>query len=193
VSTTRLARTTDVDAIADLHARLIAEGFLVRLGRPFLRRLYRRVVRSPRSFAVVVSEGDAVRGFAAVAENTRSFYKEFLVHDGLIAGLCALPRAVRAPRRVAETLLYGVLTHGELPAAEVLATAVDTSARNRGFGVLLVNAAVEELGRRGVASARVVTALDNVPALRVYERAGFRRRGLDHVHRDVDQAVLVWP
>jgi len=193
VSTTRLARTTDVDAIADLHARLIAEGFLVRLGRPFLRRLYRRVVRSPRSFAVVVSEGDAVRGFAAVAENTRSFYKEFLLHDGLIAGLCALPRVVRAPRRVAETLLYGVRTHGELPAAEVLATAVDTSARNRGFGVLLVNAAVEELGRRGVASARVVTALDNVPALRVYERAGFRRRGLDHVHRDVDQAVLVWP
>lgn len=193
MTTTRRAQARDVDAIVALHAQYIPEGFLVRLGRPFLRRLYRRVVRSPRAFAVVVVDDDRVRGFAAVTENTRAFYKEFVLHDGLVAGAQALPRAVGALRLVRETLSYGMRDHGELPAAEILATAVDPTLRGRGLGAALVKAAVAELDVRGIASARVVTALDNVPAIRAYERGGFHRRGIDRVHRDVDQAVLVWP
>ena len=43
----------DAWRLADLHARRINEGFLASLGPAFLGRLYRRVVRSPRAFAVV--------------------------------------------------------------------------------------------------------------------------------------------
>lgn len=50
----RRATVADVDAISALHASCIAEGFLVTLGPRFLRRLYRRVVLSPRAFAFVV-------------------------------------------------------------------------------------------------------------------------------------------
>ena len=51
-------------------------GFLVTLGPPFLRRLYRRIARSPGAFVLVAdapSRGAAPRrvcGFIAVAENT---------------------------------------------------------------------------------------------------------------------------
>jgi ribosomal protein S18 acetylase RimI-like enzyme len=38
-----------------------------------------------------------------------------------------------------------------------------------------------------------VTAVDNEPAVRMYERVGFHRRGTAYVHRDVAQAVMVWP
>jgi ribosomal protein S18 acetylase RimI-like enzyme len=193
VSSTRLATADDVDRIVELHATLIAEGFLVQLGRPFLQRLYGRVVRSQRAFAVVVVDGTDVRGFAAATEDTGAFYREFLLRDGLVAGAVALPRVVRAPRSVYETLRYGVRDHGDLPAAELLASAVDYEARGRGFGGQLANAVVDELARRGVASARVVTATDNVAAIRAYERGGFHRKGTDRVHREVDQAVLVWP
>src|SRR4051812_15939696 len=128
----RFATVADVDAVAALHADRIGEGFLVTLGPAFLRRLYRRIVRSPRAFAVVAeppadaNRGDRLRvaGFVAVAENTRALYREFLLHDGLVAGLAATRGIVRAPKAVAETLRYGLRSDGSAVGAEVLATAV---------------------------------------------------------------------
>jgi hypothetical protein len=52
---------------------------------------------------------------------------------------------------------------------------------------------VEEIGRRGATSARVVTAVGNVAATVAYERGGFRAGGIDEVHRGVPQQLLVWP
>ena len=49
----------DAAAAAALHAGQIGEGFLTFLGPRFLRRLYRRVARTPGSFLLVVEdEGD---------------------------------------------------------------------------------------------------------------------------------------
>ena len=192
VTVLRRAELSDVDAVADLHATLIHEGFLVQLGAPFLRRLYRRAVRSDNAMVSIVDDG-AVRGFVAATPDTRAFYREFIARDGVPAGIAALPRIMRAPRFVFETLRYGVGDEGELPKAEILAVAVATELRGRGYGTQLVAEAVEQLSQRGTDSARVLTALGNDAALRMYEHAGFRRHGIASVHRGVDQAVLVWP
>src|SRR5260221_5884950 len=103
-----------------LHASCIAEGFLVTLGPRFLRRLYRRVVLSPRAFAFVVDTPAAVRGYVACAIDTEAFYRDFVRHDGLVAGAVALPRLVRAPRRVWETWRYGARADTTGAAAEGL-------------------------------------------------------------------------
>ncbi len=192
-SRARPATLDDVDAIADLHARRIADGFLVTLGRPFLRRLYRRTVRSRRAFALVVEDDGHVCGFVAAAEDTGAFYREFLVHDGPAAGATAIAGIARSPREVFETMRYGFRGNDDAPAAEIMAIAVATGVQRRGLGALLVVAAVDELRSRGVATARVVTAIGNVAAIRAYEHGGFRRHGFDQVHRDVTQQVLVWP
>ena len=195
VGNTRPAVAADVSDIAALHAACIHEGFLVRLGRPFLRRLYRRAARSSHAFVLVIGDdnkGD-VRGFIAATEDTRAFYREFLARDALVAGIVALPRIAGAIRSVFETLRYGVRDHGDLPAAEILAVAVSADLRGQGAGVALITAALRELSCRGIASARVVTAVDNDAALHAYERAGLRRCGMTQVHRGVAQAVLVWP
>ncbi len=189
----RRATLDDVDAIVDLHAGRIDDGFLVTLGRPFLRRLYRRVVRSHRAFALVVDDGGKVCGFVAAAEDTGAFYREFLMHDGLAAGVTAIAGIARAPRAVFETMRYGFRGDEDAPAAEIMAIAVAAGVQRRGLGALLVVSAVSELRRRGVPTARVVTAVDNVAAIRAYELGGFRRHGFDQVHRDVTQQVLVWP
>jgi ribosomal protein S18 acetylase RimI-like enzyme len=193
VVNTRPAVAADVSGIAALHATCIQEGFLVRLGRPFLRRLYRRAVRSPHAFVLVTGGDGDVRGFIAATEDTRAFYREFLVRDAVIAGIVALPRIAGATRSVFETLRYGVRDHADLPKAEILAVAVSADLRGQGAGVGLITAALRELAYRGIASARVVTAVDNDAALRAYERAGLRRCGTTQVHRGVAQAVLVWP
>ena len=193
----RFATVADVDAVAALHADRIAEGFLVTLGPAFLRRLYRRIVRSPRGF-VLVADGPAdgtrrVVGFVAVADDTAALYREFVLHDGVRAGLAAAPGIVRAPRSVFETLRYGLRGSGEATGAEILATAVAADRAGQGIGTTLVQAAVAELRRRGAHTAHVVTAAGNRAAARAYERGGFRASGQREVHRGVAQQLLVWP
>jgi ribosomal protein S18 acetylase RimI-like enzyme len=192
--TLRFATVADVEAVAAIHADRIAEGFLVTLGPAFLRRLYRRIVLSPGAFVLVVDAPDgAVCGFVAVAENTGVLYREYLLHDGVAAAVAATRGIIRAPRSVWETLRYGLRGGPHATGAEVLATAVASGFEQRGIGARLVRAAVDEFRRRGVGSARVVTALGNVAAVRAYERGGFHVSGVDEVHRGVSQQLLVWP
>jgi len=190
----REATPADVPLIARLHAVGVHEGFLVTLGPAFLQRLYARVLRSPRAFALVVDDAEGPCGFIAVADDIGRFYREFIVRDGVVAGVVAIPQIVRAPRYVWETLRYGIRRDGDGSAgAEILAIAVDERAQHQGLGGALTAAAVDEIQRRGIVSARVVTASGNVAAIKTYEVAGFRQAGTDTVHRGVTQQVLVWP
>ena len=118
----RFATLEDVDAVAALHASRISEGFLVSLGPAFLRRLYRRVVLSHRSFLLVADDGGAVCGFIAVAENTGALYREFLLRDGAMATVTAARGMARAPRAVSETLRYGLRGGGAHAANGVAAS-----------------------------------------------------------------------
>jgi ribosomal protein S18 acetylase RimI-like enzyme len=204
----RLARPDDVGALAALHAERIVPSFLASLGPGFLRRLYRRVVRDPGSFAVVAERSGTVVGFVAVALDTRRFYRAFAVHDGMVAGLAAAPRLVRRLPSVLETWRYGRAADGDAPAptpaaasptagspaaeAEILSVAVAASEAGRGVGSRLTRAAVDHLRRLGVERVRVVTADDNEAGRRLYERAGFVTHARVEVHAGVPQRVLVW-
>jgi ribosomal protein S18 acetylase RimI-like enzyme len=191
---TRLGSLADVPAVAALHRERFPEGFLPTLGSRPLERLYRHIVQSAGAFLLVSDDADGLNGFVAVTEDTRRLYREFLRRHGLTAALVAAPAVLRAPRKIWETVRYGSRAdRAGLPAAEILAVAV--SERKRGTGVApgLVAAALGELRRRGIDAACVVTAAGNSSALRLYERAGFRRQQRTEVHRGVPQEVLVWP
>lgn len=184
----------DVIQVGELHCRLIDEGFLATLGPRFLARLYRRLGRTSHGFVLVAEVEGSVVGFVAVAVSTRAFYREFLVRDGAVAALLAMVPMLRSPRRVFETLRYGVRPSATgLPDSEVLAVAVAAERQGEGSGGMLLLAATAELRRRNIASARVVTAADNAAARRAYERAGFRAHSRAVVHRGTEQDVLVWP
>lgn len=190
--TLRLAGEADAPRLAELHAARISDGFLPRLGPAFLTRLYRRIVRSPGAFAYVVAADDApADGFAAAAVDTGRLYREFVRHDGVAAGLAAAPRLLRSWRRVLETLRYPS-AGDDLPAAEILAVAVDAAASGRGIGRTLVEAATAELARRGVDAAKVVTGADNEAARRLYAACGFTERARIEVHEGAPSEVLVW-
>jgi ribosomal protein S18 acetylase RimI-like enzyme len=197
--TVRYATDTDVDAVAALHADRIAESFLTTLGPAFLRRLYRRIVRSSRAFVLVMDEpgtnggANRVCGFIAVAEDTGALYREFLLHDGVMGAVAAASGIARAPKAVWETARYGLRGGSDAVGAEVLSTGVASDRGRRGIATRLVRAAVEELHRRGVGSARVVTAVGNLAAVKAYERGGFHVVGLEEVHSGIAQQLLVWP
>ncbi|HEY5013690.1 MAG TPA: GNAT family N-acetyltransferase [Acidimicrobiia bacterium] len=196
----------DASLAATLHASEIGDGFLPSLGRSFLTRLYRRIVRSPGSFLLVAEADGDTLGFIAGTDDVRELYRSFLVRDGLVAAISALPQVLRSSRRVLETLRYGTGTGGgtgnepshgpseaDLPKAELLAIAVAPRARGRGAGRALVDAFTAELTRRGVPGARVVVGADNDAAIRLYERCGFTKVARIEVHRGTPSQVLTWP
>lgn len=191
MTTIRAATDADLDRVAALHASRISEGFLSSLGPAFLRRLYRRVLRSPDGFVIVAVVDGRVAGFAAGIGDLGALYRRFVVHDGLVAGLAALGRLVRTVPRVIETLRYPAAT-GDLPDAEILAVAVAAEAGGRGIGRGLVAAALDEFGARRVTTAKVVTTADNASALAMYQACGFVPATDVEVHEGRASEVLVW-
>ncbi|MFM7270473.1 MAG: GNAT family N-acetyltransferase [Actinomycetes bacterium] len=188
----RVARADEAAAAARLHCSRITEGFLPTLGPAFLARLYRRTVLDPHSFLLVAEREGAVVGMAAGTEGVGALYRTFILRDGIAATLRALPRVLRALGRVVETLRYPGGDGGtDLPAAEVLAVAVDRDAAGRGVGRLLVEAAVAEFTRRGVAAVKVVAGAGNEPALGLYRATGFVDAATVEVHAGTPSVVLV--
>ncbi|MEJ8572720.1 GNAT family N-acetyltransferase [Microbaculum marinum] len=86
------------------------------------------------------------------------------IADSTVIALCA----IASDRLLAVSLLRAVA--GE---AEVLTIAVESAARNRGIGALLLSEGLAEAVRRGAESAFLEVAVDNAAAFALYRRAGF--------------------
>ena len=184
----RTGTVADADAAADLHTGQISEGFLAILGPSFLRRLYRRVARTPESFLLVVENGGSTVGFLAGSTDVAALYRTFLWRDGAAAALgCAWP-LVRSWRRALETLRHGTAGTGE--GAELLAVAVDPQTQGRGAGRLLVEGFLTEIGQRGQDAAYVVVAASNETAAALYQRAGFRPVEQFQLHSGTDSLLM---
>lgn len=205
----RVGSGSDAPSAASLHARQIAEGFLSFLGVPFLTRLYRRIAISPGSFVLVATGppmledlepgarvarpgGDgAVVGFVAGATDVGRLYRSFLWHDGARAGLEAAGSLLRGWRRAVETLRHGTGA-GQGRGVELLAIAVEPRGEGHGVGTALVGSFLDEVVRRGGRSAFVVVAADNIRAVALYGRAGFRTAETFELHAGSTSLLLQW-
>jgi ribosomal protein S18 acetylase RimI-like enzyme len=161
---------------ARLHMLGINTGFLSSLGESFLRQLYIAVPACPSGFGFVsLDETGRVDGFIACAESTGTLYKQALLRRGLCMMLplmrfCLRPAVIR---RMWQTLGYPSQVSGDLPPAEVLSIAVDSSKRGGGVGKQLMHAALDEFARRGIDRVKVAVWAENLAANRFYERCGF--------------------
>ena len=147
-----------------------------------------------RTASVLVAENHAgIVGFVAAVPSVRDFYRRFYLRRGIAVLVAAAPKLVRPSvvRRLIETARYPSAT-GSLPDAELLAIAVDGSARARGLGTALASDALADLRRRGVERIKVVVADDNAPANRLYERVGFGLATAVSVHGGRRSNVWVW-
>jgi ribosomal protein S18 acetylase RimI-like enzyme len=189
----RPATDVDADVSAALHAGQISQGFLSALGPGFLRRLYRRIGRSPGSFLLMaVSQGTSV-GFVAGSTDVAGLYRSFLFHDGIPAGLRAAGSLVTGWRRVLDTLGHataGGTGTGRGP--ELLAIAVDPAWQGRGVGRLLVTSFLEEVGARGADAAHVVVGAGNRSAVSLYEQAGFVTVQRFELHAGTESLLMQW-
>jgi len=186
----RSGTIADASAAAALHAGQISEGFLSFLGPAFLRRLYRRIVRSRESFLLIVEDEATVVGFLAGCTDVAALYRAFLWRDGPLAALECSGRLLRSWRRAIETLRHG--TEGGGKGAELLAIAVDPAAQGRGAGALLVRGFLSEIQQRGQDAAHVVVAAGNDRAIALYQRAGFLPVERFALHAGAESVLMQW-
>jgi ribosomal protein S18 acetylase RimI-like enzyme len=79
--------------------------------------------------------------------------------------------------------IVGLTTVGEKPdLAEIGLVAVAEEARGSGIGGALIREAIVRARRRGFRAIQVATQQANVPAVRLYERAGFTLNSRTHVY-----------
>jgi glycosyltransferase involved in cell wall biosynthesis/ribosomal protein S18 acetylase RimI-like enzyme len=188
--TIRRAAAADARALARMHASGIDTGFLPTLGDRFLRRLYEALIGDTDAVVLVADDAGATVGFVAGVADTGAFYRRFLRHHAVRAGLSALPRLVRpsAARRAWETLRYEG-TGGDVR-AELLSMAVDGPYRGRGLGYRLGLELLETMGESG--PVKVVVGDANEVAIGAYRKMGFVDAGTIEVHAGERSKMLVW-
>ena len=133
--------------------------------------------------------------------DVRRLYRQFLVRDGIAAGVGSAPQLLRSVPRALETLGYGVGAgpgpqpsgHGPPEEAELLAVAVADNHRRQGIGVSLVEAFLAAATNAGSTSARVVVASGNAPAIAMYRATGFRPDHTLELHAGTTSLVLRTP
>jgi ribosomal protein S18 acetylase RimI-like enzyme len=199
----RAAVKADCARVAQLHATGINEGFLASLGPRFLGRLYGRMVASRRAFLLVAydlqktpSDGDhQVIGFVSGTESVPGLYREFLLRDGVVAGIVAAPQLVRAVPKLIETFRYGTSDaqpgpQGTGSETELLSLAVAPEARRLGVGASLVDSFHAAAKSSGSISARVVVGATNEAAIRLYESGGFVEAERFELHAGSESLLL---
>jgi ribosomal protein S18 acetylase RimI-like enzyme len=189
----RTATDADSAAAAALHATQITQGFLSLLGPRFLRRLYRRISRTPHSFLLVADTQGTVSGFIAGSTDVAGLYRSFLLRDGVPAALESAGPLISGWRRAIETLGHGSSGgEGVGRGAEVLAMAVDPACQGRGVGRMLMTSLLVELGTRGCDAAHVVIGVDNVGAVALHEQAGFVTVDRIELHSGTESLLMQW-
>ena len=147
--------------------------------------------RSARSFVLVADDGTAVCGFVAVCEDTGALYRNFLLHDGAVAAFAAAP-ASPAPRgRCGRPCVRAARRRWRLAGRGDPRDRGRNGVRGPRHRCPAGARRVEELGRRGVHAAHVVTAVGNVAAVRGVRAWRIPARRLDEVHRGVAQELLM--
>jgi ribosomal protein S18 acetylase RimI-like enzyme len=168
----------DADAVADIHAASIDQGFLVRLGRRFLRQLYLGIASDAGSRVFVAVDGQQIVGFAAFSRDVGAMYRHVLRSRFFRLGLAAVPAALNPflVREIFDTLRYPAKQHAQrLPAAEILSIAIRPGARGGGVGRRLLDELYGAARAAGVDEVKVLAGARLEGANRFYAQCGFVR------------------
>lgn len=193
---------SDVEKSADLHARVLETEFITRLGPSFLRAYHRAWIDSPVALTLAVDDAGgqlagALLGSLDPAEQVSSMLRR---HGTALAARLLLSVAVR-PRLAVSLVRTRLLRYARgvarfarasVPArragahtsgrsavpgsGEVTHLFVDPSARGKGFGKSLLDAAAGRARAAGLPALELVTPPD-FDARGFYERLGWQESG----------------
>ena len=175
----------DVDVVAALHVAHLSYSFFAKLGLPFVRRVYQRLVASEHGVGFVYESAGVVQAFIAAAVDSAALRREFVLKSGFAVGIDVLCAAARKPRLVIpvlETLAYGAKTDLPDVRAEMLFISIDPALRGHGLAVRFICRVLEEFVARGVERVKVTTEAANDPVNRLLAKFGFEEQRSFRLH-----------
>ena len=113
----------------------------------------------------------------------------FLMDDGAVAGMVAI--VMHQGQEYAHVLWAENLAFDQVAALHLLA--VCPNYRGRSLGVTLLEKAAELAGKNGKKALRLDTLESNLPAQRMYDRAGFSYRGKNTYMQKIQGGVNSGP
>lgn len=166
----------DVDAATALHMTHLSHSFFAKIGRRFVRRVYRRLVLSPHGVAFVCAADDRVQAFITAAYDSGALRREFLRKDAWAAGAYVFLATLRRPwivARAIETLAYGSRT--DLPGiqAEMLFISLEPHLRRQGLAIRLICQVLNAFQTKQVQRVKVTTEAVNAPVNQLLASMGF--------------------
>jgi GNAT superfamily N-acetyltransferase len=182
------------EQIAYIHQNEIGEGFLPTLGIKFLSKLYSRISRSEYTFLIAAFIDNEIVGFLAGSLDTRKFYKEFIIRDGLFFLPILLPQllSLDAILKVRETLLYPQKKEEvSLPNSEILNFCVSQKNQRKGVGKVIYKYAIEEFLRLNVNKVKIVTGCTQISAQSFYESFGASLATKTEIHKNVSSLIYI--
>lgn len=171
----RLATKNDAGQITDIHQREIKKGFLGTLNINFLEKIYSAIIESENSFCVVAEKNQEVVGFISGVTNLDKFYFYFLKKYFFSAVFFLFSEIfnLRKIKKIFEVLFYPE-KEKDLPKAELLTIAVKNQFQGQGIANQMFERFVFEMKKRGVDDFKVVVGEKLLPAIRFYEKSGFK-------------------
>lgn len=187
--TIRALQADDLPAVADLHMRAFPEAALTALGREAVLRYYRWQLEGPHDLYATVAMVDGKMAGFNFAGHFRHPLTGFMRRNRGYLILSTL----RRPWLLANPLFRDRLKLGlykfrwrRRPAPKaasteqrrfgVLSVAVDPAMQGRGVGQALMDDAEREARRLGLSRIGLTVRLDNLQAIRFYERTGWSRK-----------------
>jgi [ribosomal protein S18]-alanine N-acetyltransferase len=137
-----------------------------------MRSIARRLFARSR---VVLSEAGVADARALAALHAGSFQRAW--SDGEFVELLRQPNIVAHRAAIGGSLAGFILSRMVSSEAEILSMAVSSSQRSKGLGGQLLHLHLRRLAGLGIGAVFLEVAEDNVPARRLYRRAGFRDVG----------------
>jgi len=162
--------------VASLHISGISTGFISSLGQKFVSALYEAIAEDKNSFGFVAVENDKVLGFVAFTTNLSKLYKYVVLKKGFKFAFVLIRKmfSFKVLKKVWDNIFYpSKMRNMDLPDAELLPIVVAPQGRGKGIAKQLVGAGFQECRKRGIDKVKVLVAVQNEMANKLYLKCGF--------------------
>ena len=192
--TVRRARPDEAKRLAEIQEQTIDWGELRNLGRRFLEVLHQHLITTPDGICYVAEKDGVIIGYSAWTYDTRKLYADFRRRYFWPAAFAVLPRLLnpRNLRPLLRGMTYTRIAQPGDPVAEMLFFSILPAGRHGGVGMRIFTTMLDEMRRSGVKSIKAATVTPtNTPAVKFYERTGFRKIRTDRFYNDSEVDVYV--
>ena len=178
----RVMEFKDIARVADLHHAAMGNSLWATLGLPFLRNIYRGMIKSDRFLGFVYEQEGQIEGFIAGSSDLPKMMKSVALRSGHRL-LFSILRGIRNPKtikKLAETAQYFQQSETSLATqitAESMFCSFTPATRGKRISGHINKVLFETLLARGHQNIKITTEIDNVGANRQLQSWGFESKG----------------